>query len=219
MLVDGRAGQRQGFLLGTFLRVRQFSIPGVILDGGVIGPVVALDRGWSLVDPALGYQAGVLFLDDLLHHLYPVDLIVDLFQLPVHLLLVIVEDVVGKQNEPSLLIRGPSFLSLAVLHTQQLQPQPLNILIRLLALLPLILQLPLYSLLVLVEHDNLIPEQLVLILRQQQVIELVEVLVPLLLQVQPLILLVQKPILIRQQFVLVLELVELLEHLAVAHVD
>ena len=55
MLVDGRAGQRQGFLLGTFLRVRQFSIPGVILDGGVIGPVVALDRGWSLVDPALGY--------------------------------------------------------------------------------------------------------------------------------------------------------------------
>lgn len=130
--------------------MRQLSIPGLILNGGVIGPIVALDRRRCLIDPTLGNQPGVLFFDDLLHHFYPIDPIVDLLQFPVHLLLVIVEYIVGQQNEPSLLITGAPLLALPIPDTQQLQPQPLNILMRLLPLLPLILQFPLDSLLLLI---------------------------------------------------------------------
>lgn len=130
--------------------MRQFSIPRIILNSGVIGPIVALDRGWCLIDPALGNQPGVLFFDDLLHHLYPIDPVIDLLQLPTHLLLVIIEYIVGQQNEPSLLITRTPFLTLPISDTEQLQPQPLNIFMRLLPFLPLILQFPLDPLLLLI---------------------------------------------------------------------
>jgi hypothetical protein len=104
--VNGGAGKGKGWVtFGPLLGVRLLLVAGVILEGGIVGPV-ALDGRWCLVDSALDSQARVLFLYNLLHHLDAVDAEVELLEPSPHPFLVVCEDAIGEQHESALLLSG-----------------------------------------------------------------------------------------------------------------